>query len=216
MQSTPSTSRASAKALLAALCVAMLPSLPAMAKKSDRQQVSDVVSTSFDGTQQANGKVIWTGNVVLTQGTLKITGAKATGFLDADNSITRVIVDGSPGKPATIHQLDELDQPMDGNASNIDYKVDEGVAVLTGTAHVKQPTKGTADGDKLTYNTNDSTMTGESNGAAPVHMTFQPKTQPGAPAAPGKPAAGTPAAAPAAAAPATAAPARPAPSTKKP
>lgn len=187
MQCTPRTRRVNAKALLAVLGVALLGTLPAYAKKSDREQVSDVTSNKFEGSQQANSKVIWTGNVVLTQGTLKITGSKATGFLDGDSQLTRVIVDGSP---ATIHQLDDTDQPMDGKASNIDYKIDQDFAVLTGAARVVQPVKGTAEGDKLTYNTTDSTMTGESNGAAPVHMTFQPKNKtPGAPAAaPAKPA----------------------------
>jgi lipopolysaccharide export system protein LptA len=186
MQSTPRTCPPSAKALLAVLGLALVASLPVAAKQSDRQQPADVTSTSFDGSQQPNGKVIWTGKVVITQGTLKITGDKATGFLDANNSITRIIVDG---KPATIHQLDDDNNPMDGQALNIDYKVDQDYAVLTGNAKVKQPVKGSAEGDKLTYNTKDSTMTGESAGGAPVHMTFQPKNPPpgAAPAQPAKP-----------------------------
>jgi lipopolysaccharide export system protein LptA len=170
--------------------MALLASLPVAAKQSDRQQPADVDSKTFDGSQQPNGKVIWTGSVVIVQGTLKITGDKATGFLDANNSITRIIVDG---KPATIHQLDDDNNPMDGQALNIDYKVDQDYAVLTGGAKVNQPVKGSAEGDKLTYNTKDSTMTGESNGNAPVHMTFQPKNKPGAaPATPAKPAAAAP------------------------
>ena len=190
MQSTLSTSRASAKAVIAALGVALLASTSVSAKQSDRNQPADVTSKSFDGTQAPQngqpGKVIWTTNVVLTQGTLKITGSKATGYLDADNQLTRVVVDGNP---ATIHQLDDQDQPMDGSASNIDYKIDQDYAVLTGNAKVKQPAKGSDEGDKLTYNTKDSTMTGESTGGAPVHMTFQPKNKPpGTPATPAKPA----------------------------
>ncbi|URL57766.1 lipopolysaccharide transport periplasmic protein LptA [Luteibacter flocculans] len=187
MQSTRRISRVSANALLALLGVALAASSPVMAKQSDRDQPADVTSKSFDGSQQPNGKVIWTGNVVLTQGTLKITGSKATGYLDSDNSIIRVVVDGSP---ATIHQLDDANQPMDGKAANIDYKIDQDFAVLTGKAEVHQPVKGSAEGDKLTYNTKDSTMTGESNGGAPVHMTFQPKNKtPGAaPATPAPPA----------------------------
>ncbi|MGE7138593.1 lipopolysaccharide transport periplasmic protein LptA [Luteibacter sp. NPDC031894] len=188
MQSTPSTSRASAKAVVAALGVALLASMPVYAKQSDRNQPADVTSKSFDGTQAPQngqpGKVIWTTNVVLTQGTLKITGSKATGYLDADSHLIRVIVDGNP---ATIHQLDDQDQPMDGKASNIDYKIEQDYAVLTGNAKVNQPAKGSAEGDKLTYNTKDSTMTGESTGGAPVHMTFQPKNKTPAPA-PAKPA----------------------------
>lgn len=213
MQSTPSTSRASARALIAVLGVALVTSVPVVAKQSDRSQPTNITSTSFDGTQQqANstqpGKVIWTGNVVLTQGTLKITGNKATGFLDADNQITRVIVDGTP---ATVQQLDDQDLLMRGHASNIDYKPDDGstnsgngIAVLTGKAHVDKQADAAdksklnqSDGDKITYNTTNSTMTGESNGPEPVHMTFQPKNPPpgAAPAKPATPPAATPPAA---------------------
>jgi len=202
MQSTPSTRRASARALIAVLGVALVTSVPAVAKQSDRSQPTNVTSKSFDGTQQqANstqpGKVIWTGNVLLTQGTLKITGDKATGYLDADNQIIRVIVDGTP---ARVEQMDDQDLLMRGHASNIDYKPDDaansgnGIAVLTGNAHVDKQTNpadksklNQSDGDKITYNTTNSTMTGESNGPEPVHMTFQPKNPPPG-AAPAKPA----------------------------
>ena len=202
MQSTPFTRRASARALIAVLGVALVTSVPAVAKQSDRSQPTNVTSKSFDGTQQqANstqpGKVIWTGNVLLTQGTLKITGDKATGYLDADNQIIRVIVDGTP---ARVEQMDDQDLLMRGHASNIDYKPDDaansgnGIAVLTGNAHVDKQTNpadksklNQSDGDKITYNTTNSTMTGESNGPEPVHMTFQPKNPPPG-AAPAKPA----------------------------
>lgn len=194
MQSTPSTSRASAKALLVALGVGLLASVPAIAKQSDRNEPINVTSTSFDGTQQQPngkepGKVIWTGNVVLTQGTMKVTGNKATGYLDGDNQLTRVIVEGN----AHIQQQDEQNLWMRGNADNIDYKADQDFAVLTGHAHVEKEVDpadrkklNQSNGDKLTYNTANSTMTGESNGAAPVHMIFQPKQQQPA-AAPAQP-----------------------------
>lgn len=178
MQSTPRTSHASAKALAAACAVALLAlASPAMAKKSDRNEVVHIDAKTFDGSQQPQGIVIYTTNVVITQGTLKITGAKAAVYLNDDNSVKRAVIDG---KPATVQQQDEQGNWMHGRASNIDYNNETSVAILTGNAHVDQANKGTSDGDKLTYNTNDSTMTGESNGASTVHMTFQPKTQQGA------------------------------------
>ena len=200
MQSTPSICPASAKALIAACGVALLAAAtPAMAKQDDRNQVVDVTSKSFDGRQQPQGIAIYTTNVVITQGTLKITGSKATIYFDDQQQVTRAVIDGGP---ATMQQQDDDGNWMHGHAKNIDYHNDTSIAILTGNAHIDQPTKGTADGDKVTYNTNDSTMTGESNGDATVHMTFQPKNQPGAAPA-GKPAA-----------PAT--PAQPAPTPKKP
>lgn len=191
MQSTRRTSHASAKALFAACGVALLAcAMPAAAKKSDRNEVVNIDAKSFDGRQQPQGIVIYTTNVVITQGTLKITGDKATVYLNDDNSVKRAVIDGKPG---TVQQQDEEGNWMHGRASNIDYNNETSVAILTGNAHVDQPNKGTSDGDKITYNTNDSTMTGESNGPATVHMTFQPKNQQGAapaakPAAPAAPA----------------------------
>ena len=75
---------------------------------------------------------------------------------------------------------------------------------FTGKAHVDKQTDASdksklnqSDGDKITYNTTNSTMTGESNGSEPVHMTFQPKAQPpgAAPANPATPPAAKPPAA---------------------
>lgn len=177
MQSTPSITRVSAKAVLAAGAMVLLASAPAMARQSDRQQVTTIDAKQFDGSQQPQGIVHYNIGVVIVQGTLKITGAKATAYLNDDNSVKRVVVDGGP---ATVQQQDDQGNWMHARASNIDYNAESGIAVLTGNADADQPTKGTADGDKLTYNTNDSTMTGESNGTTTVHMTFQPKTQPGA------------------------------------
>ncbi|UPG95402.1 lipopolysaccharide transport periplasmic protein LptA [Luteibacter aegosomatissinici] len=178
MQSTPRTSHASAKALFAACGVALLAlAAPAMAKKSDRNEVVHVDSKTFDGSQQPQGIVIYTTKVVITQGTLKITGDKATVYLNDDNSVKRAVIDGTP---ATVQQQDEQGNWMHGRASNIDYNNETSIAILTGNAHIDQPNKGTSDGDKLTYNTDDSTMKGESNGSSTIHMTFQPKNQQGA------------------------------------
>ena len=120
------------------------------------------------------------GNVLLTQGTLKATGALATAYLDADNSVTRVVITGTP---AHIEQLDDSGNLMQGDATAIDYDNVKQVAVLTGNASVKQKGRGEARGDKLTYNTQTSQMTGESSGDGMVHMTFQPRPKPATPAA---------------------------------
>ncbi|WP_426702357.1 lipopolysaccharide transport periplasmic protein LptA [Rhodanobacter sp. Col0626] len=164
---------------------------PALARKDDRQQPAHIASKSFDATQAANGVIHYKGSVLLTQGTLKSTGALATAYLDADNSVTRVVITGTP---AHIEQLDDSGNLMQGDAATIDYDNVKQVAVLTGNASVKQKGRGDAHGDKLTYNTQTSQMTGESNGDGMVHMTFLPKPKPAEPAtpAPAKPSAPAP------------------------
>lgn len=170
-----------------ALALAVLGALaagPACAKQSDRQQDMHVTSKNFDGFQQPNSVSTLTGNVVITQGTLKATGAKAKVYLDANTQISRIVITGSP---AHIEQLDDNNNLMLGDAATLDYDNINGIAVLIGNASVKQPGRGEAHGDKLTYNTVTSLMTGESAGDGMVHMTFKPKPPVAAPPAPGKP-----------------------------
>jgi lipopolysaccharide export system protein LptA len=179
MMSTARSCQPSRAVKLAILGLGLAMLQPALARKDDRQKPANIAAKSFDATQQANGVIHYKGNVLLTQGTLKATGALATAYLDADNSVTRVVITGTP---AHIEQLDDSGNLMQGDATAIDYDNVKQVAVLTGNASVKQKGRGEAQGDKLTYNTQTSQMTGESSGDGMVHMTFQPKPKPATPA----------------------------------
>jgi len=194
-----SASRKFAAGLLAACSLAMLPTL-VVAKKSDRQQPMNYVSKRTDAYNAPNTVTTLTGNVKITQGTLLLTGDLARIHLDADTQISHVVV---TGKPAHIQQLDENNNLMTGDAAQLDYDNIHGIAVLTGGAAVKQQGRGEFHGDKLTYNTDTSQITGESSGDGLVHGVFLPKPKP-------KPATATPASPPA---PATSAPAVPAPAS---
>lgn len=200
MTSTARSCQAGTVLRLALLAAGLLALQPALAKRSDRDQPADIVAKSFDGSQQDQGYIIYKGRVRITQGTLKATGDLAKAYLDKDNNVTRVVLTGSP---AHIQQLDDNGNLMEGGAATIDYDNVKGIAVLTGGAMVKQQGRGEAHGDKLTYDTGTSKMTGESNGDGLVHMVFKPKPKPAgtAPAAAGSVAA--PASAASAPAPAT-------------
>lgn len=182
MMSTARSCRPNRAAKLAILGLGLVLLQPALARKDDRQQPAHISAKAFDATQQDNGVVRYKGNVVLTQGTLKATGALATAYLDDNNSVTRVVITGSP---AHIEQLDDNGNLMTGNAAKLDYDNVKQIAVLSGNASVDQKGRGNAKGDKLTYNTQTSQMTGESSGDGMVHMTFLPTAKPGQkPAAP--------------------------------
>jgi lipopolysaccharide export system protein LptA len=73
---------------------------------------------------------------------------------------------------------------MHGEASSIDYQSSKGFAVLQGNASVTQQGRGEAHGDRLTYNTQTSQMTGDSGGDGTVHLIFQPKSAPATTPAP--------------------------------
>ncbi|MBB6185583.1 lipopolysaccharide transport periplasmic protein LptA [Oleiagrimonas soli] len=181
----------------------------ATAKQSDRSPPVNVDARSADASAQPNGISHIKGNVVITQGTLKATSDLATIYFDAQSQVKRVVLTGH----AHIQQLDDNGNLMTGNADSIDYDVPEGVAILTGNAHVKQVNRGSASGDRLVYDTKSSTMTAQSTSdEGRVHLVFKAKQQPAksapasnasAPAATTtapSPAASTPAPAPAASA----------------
>ena len=173
---------------LALLGLGLLLLQPALARQDDREKPANIQAKSFDATQQGNGVITYKDNVLLTQGTLKATGSLAKAYLDENNSITRVVLTGSP---ARIEELDDKGNLMQGNAASIDYDNVKQIAVLSGNAKVTQKGRGEADGDKLTYNTQTSQMTGESNGDGMVHMTFLPKPHAAAAARPASPAPAT-------------------------
>ncbi|EIM01893.1 lipopolysaccharide transport periplasmic protein LptA [Rhodanobacter denitrificans] len=173
----PPSRRASARFALAIAVLGLFAAQPALARKSDRQQEMQVAAKHFDGFQKPNSVSTLTGNVVITQGTLKATGAQAKVYFDADTQISRVVITGSP---AHLEQLDDSGNLILGDAATLDYDNLKGIAVLSGNASVTQKGRGDARGDRLTYNTETSQMTGESAGDGLVHMTFKPKPQPAA------------------------------------
>jgi lipopolysaccharide export system protein LptA len=163
------------------LALGLLVLAPVFAKKTDRQQQMQVDAKHFDGFQKPNSVSTLTGSVVITQGSLKASGAQAKVYFDANSQINRVVITGAP---AHIEQLDDNGNLMQGEAAGIDYQVDKDFAVLTGHASIKQEGRGEAHGDKLTYNTQTSEMTGESGGDGRVHMIFQPKPKAASASAP--------------------------------
>ena len=188
---------ASPKPVLGLLALSLLAILPiaAFAKKADRDQPMNYVAKSTNAYNAPNTVSTLTGAVKVTQGSLLMTGDVAHIYLDGDTQIARVVVTGNP---AHIQQLDENNNLMTGDAKTLDYDNINGIAVLTTGAVVHQQGRGDFHGDKLTYNTDTSLITGESGGNSLVQGMFLPKPkQPGAKpatgAAPAKPAAPAPA-----------------------
>ena len=174
-----SANRRFAARVLAAAVFALLPAL-ALAKQSDRQQPLDYVAKSTDAFNAPNTVTTLKGSVRITQGSLLLTGDVAKIYLDADTQIARVVVTGTP---AHIQQLDDSGNLMTGDAATLDYDNIHGIAVLSGHAVVKQQGRGQFEGDKLTYNTATSQITGEASGDGLVHGVFLPKPKPSAAAA---------------------------------
>ena len=158
--------------IVAALLLACLLPLTAQAKKSDRNQPVEVSAKSADALAKPNGVSHLKGDVVIIQGSLKVTGDSATIHFDANSKVSRVVLTGAP---AHLRQVDDNGNLVKGHADTIDYNVPKGIAKLTGDAYVKQAGRGSASGDTLVYNTETSTMTAQSKGDNRVHLTFKPR-----------------------------------------
>lgn len=86
---------------------------------------------------ERTGVTTYSGNVTITQGTLKMA---ADNLLVNLNSSTHAIDSAvATGRPATIQQIVTQDKGLaKGQANRIDYNVKTGIVTLTGNAHLTQ------------------------------------------------------------------------------
>ena len=129
-----------ASALLAA-------SLPALAKTGDTDQPIHIESDQQSLDMQGN-VVTFTGNVVVTQGTIKINADKVV-VTRPGGEKGKEVIDGF-GNPATFYQMQDNGKPVKGRASKMHYELQNDFVVLTGNAHLEQ-LDSNIQGDKITY-----------------------------------------------------------------
>lgn len=184
--STPRSSRSVRRRRIEALALGLALSalaLPAWALQSDRQQPLNINAQHFTAVKDP-GVSRFMGNVTLSQGSLKGDAAQATAYTNADNKITRVVLEGTP---AHLSQRQDDGSTMQAQAQRIDYTPDTDTVILTGGAQVVQPGHGSFQGERLVYDTRTGAMQGESAAGGEVHVTFQPRPKkPAAAAAAGK------------------------------
>jgi len=163
-----------------ALIAAVLLPFAALAKTSDRNQPMNIdAATSDCNLIDDNGRCRFSGNVVITQGTLEI-HANTADLFRVGGEADRVVLTGSP---ATMKQQMDDGSPMNAKADNIEYKVREDTIILTGNYSIESP-RGSNAGQRLIYNTRTGNMQSGGDGTR-VRTVIQPKT-PAAPA-PAKP-----------------------------
>ena len=125
------TNKLSLKLALAGSLLAA--SLPAMALTGDTDQPIHIESDQQSLDMQGN-IVTFTGNVVVTQGTIKINADKVVVTRPADQK-GKEVIDGY-GNPATFYQMH--------------YELQNDFVVLTGNAYLEQ-LDSNIKGDKITY-----------------------------------------------------------------
>lgn len=162
-----------------ALCMALcLAAGAASAKTSDRNQTMHASANGSDCSLAENAPCLLIGDVRITQGTLEIQADKA----DVRKNGGEISQAKLTGAPARMKQQGDDGGWMNASAAQIDYDLRSDTIVLTGSAAVQQPGKGSITGGRIVYNTRTGQVqSGGDAGGGRVNMTFEPKNK--APAA---------------------------------
>lgn len=171
--------------LLLGLSVLFMPTL-SQALPSDGEQPIYIQADTAD-LDDRKGTAIYRGNVIITQGSLKITGHTVT---VSQSSSGEVDYFKSVGKPAYYEQMPNVGGDLlQAYGITIEYFAQQDKIIITDQAKVTQ-SGNTSRGEKITYNTQQQTVSigraapGSVSQAEPrVHMVIQPKkkTEPKAP-----------------------------------
>ncbi|MCS2148571.1 lipopolysaccharide ABC transporter substrate-binding protein LptA [Scandinavium manionii] len=132
---------------LALASVLLASSLPALALTGDTDQPIHIESDQQSLDMQGN-VATFTGNVIVTQGTIKINADKVVVTRPAGVK-GKETMDGY-GNPATFYQMQDNGKPVNGHASKMHYEVANDLVVLTGNAYLEQ-VDSNIKGDKITY-----------------------------------------------------------------
>jgi len=137
-----------------ACCLFVLLSLlglqrPALALATDQKQAIEIEANTgeLDDAKNIN---TFTGNVIVTQGSIRITGDKMTVHYNEKNEIEVLVVEGNP---ATYRQLPDSGKVYDeAQAKRMEYHKKQNLIVLIDNARVKQES-GSLSSDRIEYDT---------------------------------------------------------------
>jgi len=138
----------------------------------DEQQPINIQADSLN-TSEREGKSIYNGNVIVTQGSLTLKGDKIE-VLHPKGSLSKAI---TTGQPATFKRYNTEEKSwVKGKASTIEYNTQSKTVLLIGNAEVEQPGKHLITGPKLFYDMQKQTLSAESTPQEKkrVSVTFTP------------------------------------------
>ena len=127
-------------------CAALILSSASYALESDYDKPIHISSFHQHALMKKN-IVIFTQDVILTQGTIKITGKKVVVTRDKKPNHETM---KATGKRATFYQLQDDRKPFNAKANTIFYDVAKNKVTLTGNAEVKQLDR-QINGEKIIY-----------------------------------------------------------------
>lgn len=165
----PRSTDLSARLLLVLLGVACA---AAGARTSDRSQPMDIEASRSDCGLGANATCTLTGNVIITQGTLRVVAARAV-ISQLNGNPSRAQLSGG----VTLQQdMDDGDR-IQAAAANVDYDMQSEVMVFTGNVTIHQQ-RGSLSGQRVVYNLKTGQIESGGDGGGRVRMRILPKAAP--------------------------------------
>ncbi len=161
------------------LFLILLATLPgaALALSTDRDQPVHIEADRGE-LDDVKGVTIYEGRVVVTQGSIKITGDRVVLYYDDKRDISRA---EAVGKPATYQQLSDGEtEPLKARALRMDYQVKDGVIDLYDDASVLQ-SGNSLFGNRITYDTVNERVKASRSGSGEdrVRVILTPKAKDG-------------------------------------
>lgn len=139
---------------------------------SDKDQPIDLEADSVD-INQATGISVYTGHVIIKQGSIKVEASKVVVYQYANKKrSTKFIATGHPVK--FRQKIDEKSAVVTATAKQAEYEIDSENLILIGDAYIHQPGKITMQSDRIDYNRVKATVKagGSAQGKQRVKMSF--------------------------------------------
>ena len=143
------------------------------ATKPDEEQPVEVVANSLDAAEKL-GRSIYIGDVVITQGSTKITGDKVT--IEHPLSVLESAV--ATGKPATFKRYSlEQQKWLTGHAEQITYNAKLKTLLFQGNALVEQEGENSIQGPEIFYDLTQKTLSAKGSGESDqrIKVIFTPQ-----------------------------------------
>jgi len=169
----------------------LYPAASAFALPSDSAQPIRIQANAATLDDKRN-TAVYTGNVIITQGSMRLTGSRVTLTTDANGELNKLVTQGGP---ATYQQTPEANKaPVKARAQTIEYHAADERVVLIDQAFLEQ-SGNTFQGDYVSYdipaqvvdagrNSSSGASGAESNGNGRIEITIQPRSRGAESAAP--------------------------------
>ncbi|MFA5676938.1 MAG: lipopolysaccharide transport periplasmic protein LptA [Pseudomonas sp.] len=130
------------------LCLAVLASVaPAIAAQSDDASQPIRIQANAATLDDNKNLAVYTGNVIITQGSMRLTGSRVTLTLDNSGEVQKLV---STGSPATFRQTPAGGKQVDARAQTIEYHADTERVILIDEAFLEQAGN-TFQGQRVNY-----------------------------------------------------------------